>query len=316
MNSYLNDVLKTYKMALIGEELEKYKVKKKIVEEKLKGNFKDNIYNPFNSGSYAKHTAINTKFDLDIILPFKYNSFGTLEDMYENVFNYLTFEFKDEAIIRKQKVSIGLIFHEKSSKNNISLDIVPARETSDSDFEISKNLNLYFNENSGLFSRSSYIKTNISSQIEYIKAKESERKIIRLLKIWKYTNGENYKSFLLELFTIKALENCEGKTDLFQLLIVVLEFIRDNIIKDGFRLIDPGNTNNNILDAVNISDRTSLSNKMNILLNRIAENSENIRSYFPINTDHNTILEEIDKYGLKDSEITPSIPPNSQRFGI
>ena len=32
-----------------------------------------------NSGSYAKHTAINVKFDIDVCLPFMRNSFETVE---------------------------------------------------------------------------------------------------------------------------------------------------------------------------------------------------------------------------------------------
>lgn len=316
MDDYLKSVLKTYKMPLIEKQIEHYKEKRKDVTERLIEHYKDRIYKPFNSGSYAKHTAINTKFDLDIILPFKYNSFTTLEKMYDEVYEFLNDEFNNEAKIRKQRVSIGLIFNTSSTDYKINLDIVPARETSESDFNESNNLNLYFKENSGLLKQNSYIKTNISSQIEYIKAKDSERKIIRLLKIWKYTNGENYKSFLLELITIKSLESNTLNMDLFQLIMFVLEYIRDNIAKDGFKLIDPGNTNNNVIDSIDDSDRRRFSDKMNTLLLRINEDSDNLRSYFPINEAFLDILEDNDTYGIKGHEIIPSIPPNSQRFGL
>jgi len=47
------------------------------------------LYSPFNSGSYAKNTAVNIKFDFDLMAPFKRNAFsstGTLNDMYDSVY--------------------------------------------------------------------------------------------------------------------------------------------------------------------------------------------------------------------------------------
>lgn len=50
---------------------DKYVKKKNKVKGALEGKYGSDIYSPFNSGSYAKNTAINTKFDFDLVSPFK-----------------------------------------------------------------------------------------------------------------------------------------------------------------------------------------------------------------------------------------------------
>ena len=124
---YLSEVLETHRMTHIEKLLDKYKEKRQEVKEVLEENYKDKIYNPINSGSYAKHTAINIKFDLDIVVPFKRKSFDTLEEMFNNVFDVLYEEYKGVAEVRKQKVSIGIIFN-ADDENEINIDVVPGRE--------------------------------------------------------------------------------------------------------------------------------------------------------------------------------------------
>ena len=55
------------------------------------------------SGSYAKNTAMNTKFDFDMVCPFKRNAFGsngTLKQMYEDVFDFLNLCLADHRKFR------------------------------------------------------------------------------------------------------------------------------------------------------------------------------------------------------------------------
>src|SRR5690606_17683116 len=104
------------------------------------------------------------------------------------------------------------------------------------DYIDSKDLNLFFNEGMGLFQKSSYLKTNIHSQIDHIKGKVNERMIIRLLKIWKHSNSKNYKSFFLELVTIKAFDKSSISGNLWEKLKGVLSYIKDNVTKDDFTL--------------------------------------------------------------------------------
>jgi len=299
-------------MSHIENLLNKYKEKRNEVKELIESEYGSNIYSPTNSGSYAKFTAINSKFDLDIMVPFKRNSFSTLEEMFENVFEFLESKYKDVASVRKQKVSIGIEFFEDEDGDTISVDVVPGRELSQDNYSDDKNLNLLFNDQTSFLSKNSYLKTNIQAQIDHIKSRESERKVIRLLKIWKSSNAEPYKSFLLELITIKAFDNENITGNLWENLKTVMEYIRDNVTTESFKLIDPGNSNNNLMDTLETWDRSNLSNRMKIIIERIEENEDNIKTYFPVN-------EKFDKddtsYGLKESSISVSIPPRNQRFG-
>jgi hypothetical protein len=313
---HLQKVLETHRMSHIDELVKKYEEKRDDVKKALEEKYTNNIYSPLNSGSFKKHTAINIKFDLDIVVPFKKNSFETLEKMFEDVYNFINDKYKDVAYIRKQKVSIGIEFYADDDGDIINLDIVPGRELNQDEYNETKNLNLMFNEATGFFAKNSYIKTNIQAQIDHIKAKENERKIIRLFKIWKNTNNEKYKSFLLELITIKAFDKINVSGNLWEKLKLVMEYIKDNVTKEDFKLIDPGNSNNNIIETLETWERTNLSNRFETIIKRIEDNSENIKAYFPINSKY----EEEEKssnnsYRIKETTITPSLPSNNQRFG-
>lgn len=315
LNDHLGQVLETHKMAHIDELLTKYRQKRTLIKEALEEHYTDSIYGPFNSGSYAKHTAINCKFDLDLVVPFIRGSFSTLGMMFDDLYDFLEEKYGKEATVRKQKVSIGVIFNADEDGDEINIDVVPGRELSKDDYPESNDLNLYFNEATGLFSKSSYLKTNINTQIEHIKAKSDERKVIRLLKIWKHTNSENYKSFLLELITIKAFakENITG--NLWDKLKKVMEYIRDNVAQEGFTLKDPGNSNNDVIETLSEWERSSLSNRMSTMLKRIDDNDENIKSYFPVNDKYQQKQVASNSFGIKSASITPSIPSDNQRFG-
>lgn len=315
LNEHLGQVLDTHKMARIDELLAKYKEKRTAIKEALEEHYTDSIYGPFNSGSYAKHTAINCKFDLDLVVPFSKGAFTTLGAMFDDLYDFLQEKYGEEATVRKQKVSIGVIFHADEDGDEINIDVVPGRELSEDDYPESDDLNLYFNETTGFFSKSSYLKTNINAQIEHIKAKSDERKVIRLLKIWKHTNNENYKSFLLELITIKAFAKEDITGNLWDKLKKVMEYIRDNVAQEGFKLKDPGNSNNDVIQTLSEWERSALSNRMNIILKRIDDNEENIKSYFPVNEKYQPKQAASNSFGIKGAAIAPSIPSDNQRFG-
>ena len=312
---HLENALETHRMSQIDDLIKKYKSKRDEVKNALIEKYSDKAYTPFNSGSFKKHTAINIKFDLDIVAPFKRNSFDTLEKMFDDVYEFLYEKYKDEATIKKQKVSIGLTFNADADGDVICIDVTPGRELNQDEYSEDKYVKLFVNSNYGLIAEKSHLQTNIHSQIEHIKSKGDERKIIRLLKIWKFTNGEKYKSFLLELITIKAFDKVTVSGNLWDMLKTVMEYIRDNVTKDGFKLVDPGNSNNDIMDTLESWQRTNLSDRMDTIIKRIEENSENIKTYFPVNEKFEQKESSSSSYGIKGTYVTPSIPPKNQRFG-
>lgn len=323
-SKHLESAVKTHQLSKEESLLKKFKNKNKEVKEALENYYNGQIYPPFNSGSYAKNTAINTKFDFDLVTTFKRNAFGsngTLKEMYEDVFTFLNEKYGDSALVRRQKVSIGIVFHADSDGDVVEIDVVPGREFNLDQYEDDHNLNLYVYSNYGLFSADSdRLKTNIEAQKSHVNDKvtndkEKIRKIVRLLKIWKVNNSKKYKSFFLELFVIKAVEKCDVSGNLWDKLKTVIEYIRDKSTVDGFTLKDPGNSSNNLMDTLESYEKTNLSNEMKNILDRINDNDENIKVYFPENEKFlDNKNAENNSYGSKTASLF-SVPPRKPNFG-
>ncbi len=310
---YLQRVLETHRMHHIDSLVIKYRKKRDEVKESIEENYKSDIYSPVNSGSFAKSTAINIKFDLDILVPVKKKSFSKLEDMFDDLYNFLSKKYEGHANIRKQKVSIGLEFFPDDNGDIISIDVVPGRELNEGQYSDDYKINLYVNLSYGEIKEKSYLLTNIKAQVDHIKSKESERKIIRLLKIWKSTNKQPYKSFFLELMVIKAFEQNNITGNLWEKLKGVLSYIENNIDKENFRLIDPGNSGNNVADTLGSFEKSSLASTAKNIVDSIESNSDFIKIYFPLNSEYENSNSN-KGYGLKESAPAISIPTNT-RFG-
>jgi hypothetical protein len=172
----------------------------------------------------------------------------------------------------------------------------------------------------GTIKEKTYLQTNIKAQIDHITSKENDRKIIRLLKIWKNHNNEPYKSFLLELLTIKAFDKENITGNLWEKLKKAMEYIKDNVTQENFTLKDPGNSGNNVIDTLTSYERTNLSNTMNRMINNIEDNEDYIKSYFPVNQEFEEEEDDGENssqrgYGLKTASVSASVPPNNTRFG-
>jgi len=298
-NNYLNNVLESYRMSHVDDLMEKYKEKREIIKDALVDKFKDQIVTrAINSGSYAKHDAINIKFDLDVCQPFKRNAFDTLEEMADAVFDFFNEEFEDDDFVkyktRKQRVSTGITF--VIDGDEIQMDIVPGRELSVEDYVETNRLNLYVRPK--LLQPASTTQTNIQKHIELVKGKNTERSIIRLLKVWKTNkNNTRIKSFFVELITIKAFEKCSDvPTGIWEQLEMVLEFIRDNV--ETIRLEDPANSNNVVSDIMTKTEKESLYWDMKQMLELIESSADNLKSYFPVNDDFYEEEEDKDSAAL------------------
>lgn len=308
-NEHLREVLDTHKMCHIQNFVDKVKRRREEVKAKMSNRYGSDKYSSFGSGSFAKHTATNVKFDLDLVEPFKHNAFGTLQEMFDSVHDFLAEEYKNTGVtIRKQKVSIGISFPmEEGDEKSVELDVVPGRELSDNDYFDSHDLNLCFNEDHWGFKKGTSQKTNIHKQISHIEGKSSARQIIRLLKIWKKQKGKKYKSFVIELAVIRALDGYNGDNNLWPRLKYTMEYLRDHIAESSFHLFDPGNTNNDVIAAMQDYDRQSFKSDMGNMLNNIDSNPDfYMPYYFKIN----------EKYsGYKEKNTGIAYPASTKRFG-
>jgi len=225
VTEYLESLLDEEKIS--EEEKEKIRKKRDEVETAIREEFGNKIKTVKYSGSIAKHTAINSSKDLDLAIHFKKESFDSLKEMYDSVFDFL----KDNYNVRKQKVSIGL--------SDFNVDVVPGRRIDEED-ESNNDVFLYRSDND------SRIKTNIEIHKSHIK-ESGCRSVIKLMKIWKNKWNVKFKSFALELLVIQAL-NDSSKTGLKDRTKEVLEYIVENI--ETINLIDPANSNNNVADVI------------------------------------------------------------------
>lgn len=314
-NKHLKCVLDSHKIQKEQALLDKHIAKKNGIKKVLRDKYGSNLYDPFNSGSYAKHTAINTRFDFDLVAPFKRNAFDTLKEMYDDVYEFLNEKYKDQATVKKQKVSIGLEFFPDDDGDVIKVDVVPGRELNQDQYKEDNNVNLYvYSQFGSIAAGSDRIKTNPKAQIDNIKnhaEKESVRHTIKLLKVWKVQKNKKPKSFFLELITIKAFDKKEITGDVWDKLKAVMEYIRDEV--KNVSLPDPGNSNNDVADTLTDSEKSDLSDDMKYMIERIDENSDNIKLYFRVNEKH-PCEEKDDKnqYGVKKDGV--SEPPVT-RFG-
>lgn len=150
-------------------------------------------------------------------------------------------------------------------------------------------------------------KTNIQKQISHIEGKSSERQIIRLLKIWKKQKDKKYKSFVIELAVIRALDGYNGDMGLWPRLKYTMEYLRDHIAESSFHLFDPGNTNNDVVGTMQDYDRQSFKSDMESMLNNIDSNPDlYLPYYFKVN----------EKYcGYKEKDTGAAYPTSTKRFG-
>lgn len=320
-NKHLECVLSSHKISNEQDLLDKHIEKRNEIKEALEIEYGSNLYSPFNSGSYAKNTAVNLKFDFDLMAPFKRNAFGsngTLKEMFTDVFEFLKEKYNGkEATVRDQKVSIGIEFYSDKDGHIVKIDVVPGRELNVDQYKDDDKLNLYVNKKFGTLEEGSdYIRSNIQAQIDKIKdrataEKDSIRKIIRLLKVWKINNKPDIKSFFIELITMKSFDTVKVEGDLWDKLKTVLEFIRDKVKEVS--LPDPGNSTNEVADTLTETEKSTLSDDMKYMIERIEENSDNIKTYFKINENHPCEEKKENEYGRKREGV--SVPP-STRFGL
>lgn len=318
-NKHLDCVLNSHKISKEQKLLDKFIEKREEVKTALQDKYGSNLYDLFNSGSYAKNTAVNKKFDFDLMAPFKKDAFNTLEKMYNDVYDFLYEQYKNEATVRKQKVSIGLDFNVDADGDIIKIDVVPGRELNQNQYKDDDKLNLYVYDQFGKLEKSSdRLQSNVKAQINNIRdkattEKNSIRKIIRLLKVWKIYNSKKVKSFFIDLITIKAFEKKEITGELWDKLKATMEYIRDEV--KTVSLPDPGNSNNDVADTLTDGDKNSLSDDMKYMIERIEENSDYIKTYFPANPKFPCEDDKKDnnQYGKIGTGF--SIPPETSRFG-
>ena len=277
---YLQCCLGTYAMRHIEPQVAFHREKRDIVQKALEQKYKSKLAgNIIYSGSISKSTEINIKYDVDLIVPFTYDAFPNLEEMSKDLYKFFQNEFKDAHKLppRDQRVSVGMSFTRPGI--TIAMDVVPGREIKRGGYEPERYLNLYDSE------EKRYFQTNIAKQIAAFKqGHDNARNIIRLLKIWKYHQGKKaLKGFTLELLVLRAFKDAGDKlpSGLWPQLEMTLKYIRDHI--ENARLVDPGNSTNNLSELIPALQKTEIANAMRNMLNSIQVTPSKLAQFFPCN---------------------------------
>ncbi len=280
-NKHLQESLDSHQISHIQDRLDVFIAKKEEVKNAIETKYGNMLASaPINSGSHAKKDGINVSFDLDVCVPFKRNSFATLEEMKHDVCNFLLYEYKpsdsDLRNVRNQKVSIGLDF--KIGVDDLKMDIVPGRELNVGEYTNTYDINLFRESNQ----QKSHIKTNIKKHIDLVKGKSPERQIIMLLKIWKHYRNKDISSFFLELLVMESFDTngFNIPNGLGKKLKMVVEFIVQNIL--SIRLADPANSNNIVSDTLTNGEKSNLQEEFQSLLRAIENNQSQLKQYFPV----------------------------------
>lgn len=286
-NQYLDAVLKSHNIELDETKIEAYRSERKKVKEALEAHYGSKMYSPLNSGSYAKHTAINTNFDMDVVIPFKRNQFKTLKEMFEDVNGYLC-ELKDDRTTAIEKVSVqrrSINLALNVNGEYLDMDIVPGRELNQHQYEDDFYLNLYDTK------AETSTQTNIKKHIELLIGRAVERDIVKLLKSWKTAKNEDMKSFLVELMILEAFDRDStlASKKLYDRLYGSLAFISDNITT--IRLIDPANSANVVSETLSKTEKELFKGKLGRMLEDIDKSDDKLAEYFTINEAHKDVID-------------------------
>lgn len=231
-----------------------------LLVELLKERFGNKLSGePMKLGSTEKGTALRDSFDIDICLPFRRNSFSTIEDMYYDVFYFLEDSVGKFSIarVRNQKKSIGVfvtVFGEE-----MKIDIVPYRIAIKGKNQTKGYL--FVNEKKFLTNHSTYTKTDIHT-LKSVKLTKTQQNIIILLKNWKSKNELPISSYLLEVLILEAYAyNKHSIPKKFtEKVIMVITFIAKNLRQLTISGIE---NSNNILTNISEDKKLSIINACN-----------------------------------------------------
>ena len=232
---------------------EKGKTIIQLLKQRFHGLLRDE---PIFMGSTERGTAVRRKFDIDIGLLFRHDSFYSTADMYNAVYGYARSLIGLYGVVdvRKQKKSIGIIC--RVGYKELKIDIVPCKVTKGNGR--SKSGYLSVNNDSLWGSWSTYTKTDIHL-LNKQKLTQTQKNLVVLLKEWKHRKEVPLPSHLLENLVLDAYQYNWGRIPrkLTGKLVMVFDYIAENL--DGIVIRGVENTNN-ILTKIAEADKSAIIN--------------------------------------------------------
>lgn len=208
------------------------------------------------AGSVSKGTAVSDSYDLDIVMYFPSSDTRTLKEIYQEVHNKLASRYTIDP-----KTSALRITGISSERNNSDyhIDVVPGRF-------IPGTQDVFLHMNSAERER---MQTNLKTHIDYI-TRSGCQEIIKLVKLWKVRNDVVFKTFILELFVINALQGSHDKSDLENGFKKVMEAFVNNV---HVELVDPANSANIVSRTISDFGRQNMVARAQEALNTIEKHT-------------------------------------------
>lgn len=248
-DAYLHDLADRIRLDKNSPQYKALDIKAEIVIDLLAKRFWSKLNSkPVRLGSTERGTALNHKFDIDIALKFKPDSFNSTESMYFDVLDFLEHQVGKHSIVsvRDQRKSIGVIFDIGGHEQRI--DIVPCKITKGR----RTSGYLFVNDQGILSNNYSFTKTDIGI-LTNVRLSETQKKIVVILKDWKHKNDLPVKSYLLEQLVLDAYRcNLSIPRSLTQKVIMVLKHISSNL---DIAIIRGRENSNNILTNIPSEDK-------------------------------------------------------------
>lgn len=241
-DAFLYSVVSKVKLNKEDKYYLKLQEKADLLVTLLKRRYVDKLASePLRIGSTEKGTALRNKFDIDIALSFKKNSFRSTALMFDNVADFLDGEIGKYSItkIRGQNVSIGVFFNVCGREYKI--DVVPQKRSSTG--KKNKSGYLFVNDSNFWEDNSTYTKTDFDA-LRSMRFSEAQKKIIIILKHWRTNNNLPLSSHLLENLVLDAYETNRNKIpgSITEKVVMVLKHIAESLDVTVIRSIE--NTNN------------------------------------------------------------------------
>ena len=233
------------------------------------------------AGSREKGTLIAEKYDLDIVCYFPSSEARSLKEIRADVSNHLR---KKYALQSKASVERIVSLKGISTPSSYHVDVVPGRF-------IDRSKDVFLHVASGDKER---MQTNLKAHIDHV-VDSGCVPVIRLVKLWACRNSVDIKTFVLELFAVRALSGSHNKADLTKSFRQVLESLRDEFGR--VQLVDPANTNNIVSQLVDSSAKALIAQAAKTALETVGESDEI--------ADWQTVFRET---GSKHSHVPPISP--------
>ena len=275
---FLNKIILTENLKSDPNGLRKLQHIKNNIRNILWKEFGDDlVVYPEIAGSIFKKTALKSKYDLDIILPFKKHSYHSLKQMYHDVFERIRVNIACDSVCKQTKsigISIcshGQIFH---------LDIVPGREINN--YKSDRDLNLFVRPD-WVWKNGGQFKTNIRIQKKLTAYNPKAREAIKLLKKYRNVNSLRLPSSVIEQYVIKALEktNFGLSTSIAENFLNSMDFISKKITQKIF--LDFANSNHNLHLNIDWDERNRISKLMRSDISKMKNDIRFIKEVFDAN---------------------------------